>query len=1289
MATTCPTRCQLVDFVLGKLDEHDEEVVSKHLHQCAQCAALVERLEAEVSDELLRLLRRSGSGEPFPEESECRQVLNRLKSLLSGPFGFALTQRQTELREERRPPQRLGQYEILERIGRGGMGTVYKARHVRLDRVVALKVLGPERTTPSAVARFEREMKAIGGVEHPNVVRAFDADEEEGFYYIVMDFVDGVSLSALVKRLGPLPVPDACELARQAALGLQAIHEHGLVHRDVKPSNLMLTRSGQVKVLDLGLSRLRRELVEADVTASGTVVGTVDYIAPEQCGDSRHVTIRADLYSLGCTLYELLCGHPPFSGPKYKTWGEKIAGHVFHTPVPIEERRTEVPPGLATVVRRLLQKKPEDRYAEPLEVAEALAPFAQGSDLARLVRQAERAGQVPGSTVGEECRTVWDQGAGRPAASTTKTRPLGRVFLRRRAAVVTALLFLVFAAGALFFLGPWNTEKWTGSLKESQPRSGRQGTGLYTATAAGRERVGHAGVADAKAALEGPASADEDGLDGKDVGDGNRQAGAGRLVAARSERGRQPGPSQPTLAELVSEGLASREENLSPGTVPRAGLRKWGLFPNSLNAHAIDGALSPDGRLVAALTHSGVVYVWDWRAGRLLFLLPHLCSGQVGATNVLWHPDGRHLAVLCRGRVDLWRLEGHTARPLWSFRPPTVRYRLPPSRHRCGRGRFAAFSPDGRWLANAMKDGSVAIVEVETGRVLRHLLGHVSFVTAVDWSPADDCLASGSADGTVVLWNRTDWRARLTLKPPSAGVVVAWLRFSPDGQSLAVGYGSLSGGDARAARILLVDTQTGAARAELPAPNTTHYALAWSPDGRYLLATGWPLGHASLWNLNERKRLAHEFAPELTAVSFTDDLQTVALFQWNGRVSVWEPSGLREDRWRPATAPSSQVLAGRNYYTPANIHFSPNGRFWTVCCPRAAGLVPQAVWLWDTADATVRAVVRGYDWGVPTNDGTKLAVFRSDDGRPPRVWDVTERRFGAEWSGLERVKRAAWSPDGQWLAAGAASAVSVWDASSGKGKTLEHDLGLAPVAWSRDGRRLAAASNEGVLVWERDGRVFRNVGRFPCPVREPQRVAWSEDSSKLAVASTHELAVLDASSGRLLNRFELEVGYGLAWTNQDRKLLVGQPRLGTRGESCGAVVAVDLLTGRAEEVYRFRAFRTWAISPAGRHVVAGSGGLRVHDLAARRLVYTTFLFVFDPAYMSAPLSWVAVSTDGHYRGSAGVERFLACVAQTDQGLVTLTPEEFSARFGWKNEPERVGLPDESEAGEEREGPSVR
>jgi len=263
----------------------------------------------------------------------------------------------------------LGPYLLLERLGEGGMGIVYKARHRKMNRLVALKLIRRDRLAGNGPARFLREMQTVARLGHPNIVHAYDADEVKGRPLLVMEYVEGDSLGRLVERSGPLPVGVACDYVRQAALGLHHAHEQGVIHRDVKPSNLLLKAAeGRVKVADFGLARLR-EAADDGLTCTGWVVGTADYLAPEQATDSRSVDLRADLYGLGCTLYCLLSGGPPFPGGSLV---QKLRSHACDRPRPVQVLRPGVSAALAAVVTRLMAKRPRDRYQTAAELADAL-----------------------------------------------------------------------------------------------------------------------------------------------------------------------------------------------------------------------------------------------------------------------------------------------------------------------------------------------------------------------------------------------------------------------------------------------------------------------------------------------------------------------------------------------------------------------------------------------------------------------------------------------------------------------------------------------------------------------------------------------------------------------------------------------------------------------------------------------------------------------------------------------------------------------------------------------------
>jgi serine/threonine protein kinase len=287
-----------------------------------------------------------------------------------------LTAYQAEhLRQGRAKQLLFGPYLLLEPLGKGGMGQVFKARHRVMKRVVALKIIRKGHLPHGqAVQRFQQEIEAAAKLVHPNIVIAHDAGRAGDYHFLVMEYVEGVGLDALLKQQGRLPVAQACDIIRQAALGLQHAHERGLVHRDIKPGNL-IGANGVVKILDLGLARVRYDPADRGskaLTQMGAVMGTPDYIAPEQIIDCSRVDGRADIYSLGCTLFQLLTGQAPFA---VGNLSQRLDQHLRTEPRPASELRPDLPAQLDAILRKMLAKQPDQRYASAAEVATALAPF--------------------------------------------------------------------------------------------------------------------------------------------------------------------------------------------------------------------------------------------------------------------------------------------------------------------------------------------------------------------------------------------------------------------------------------------------------------------------------------------------------------------------------------------------------------------------------------------------------------------------------------------------------------------------------------------------------------------------------------------------------------------------------------------------------------------------------------------------------------------------------------------------------------------------------------------------
>jgi len=290
-----------------------------------------------------------------------------------------LTSYQAEqLRNGRCQGFRLGNYRILNRIGSGGMGQVFLAEKDTTGMRVAIKVLRQQAyKAPMAFERFAREAMISARLAHPNIARVFDFHAGSKPPYIVMEYIDGVTLQAAIAKTGPVAWGEAAYIGQQVSLGLQHAHEAGLVHRDIKPANLLVDRHGSVKILDLGIVRVEGDESITQLVDEQLILGTIEYLSPEQAVDSHHVDIRADLYSLGATLYFLLAGQPPFAGGSARA---KLLQLHSVAPEPIRTHCPEIPDGLAAIIHRLLAKAPDDRYPTPRATAAALAPWMELTD---------------------------------------------------------------------------------------------------------------------------------------------------------------------------------------------------------------------------------------------------------------------------------------------------------------------------------------------------------------------------------------------------------------------------------------------------------------------------------------------------------------------------------------------------------------------------------------------------------------------------------------------------------------------------------------------------------------------------------------------------------------------------------------------------------------------------------------------------------------------------------------------------------------------------------------------
>ncbi len=448
-SATCLPRDTLKQYLIGDMADSQSVVIEAHLATCEACEQTVVALEADP-DTLLVGVRGLAEVTPAPDSPDdeasvikhavaaARQLSDPVKKpVFSWPVG------------------QIGAYELLRPLGRGGMGMVVLARHRSLQKEVAIKLLSSlVGDKPDLVSRFQREMRAAGRLQHPAIVNATDAGQEQGIHYLVMEYIAGLDLSRISRLTGRLAIADACELMRQTALGLSHAHAEGIVHRDVKPSNLMLDATGRVKILDFGLAQMSLwEEPACELTTVGQLMGTIDYMAPEQAERTGAVDYRADLYALGATLFRLLAGRAPLAAAPNMTLLEKVRLLGSQTSPLLSSIREDCPDALVQLVSQLLSRDPASRPASAAHVAEALQPFCEGSQLVELLESAQAAAVAEHATDAVDHSMRLQSGLAQPALKFTEanvgSQPPARPPRGRGLWIAAAAIPLMILAGFL------------------------------------------------------------------------------------------------------------------------------------------------------------------------------------------------------------------------------------------------------------------------------------------------------------------------------------------------------------------------------------------------------------------------------------------------------------------------------------------------------------------------------------------------------------------------------------------------------------------------------------------------------------------------------------------------------------------------------------------------------------------------------------------------------------------------------------------------------------------------
>jgi Tol biopolymer transport system component len=631
-------------------------------------------------------------------------------------------------------PEKLGKYKIIEEVGRGGFAAVYKAMDTTLDRTVALKVLAPHLLwDPTFVQRFQREAKVAANLDHSNIVTIYEVSQVEGVYFIAMQFLEGRTLSQILEAEGPLPVSRVQGIAEQIASALDYAHTRGFVHRDVKPTNVIVADDGRATLTDFGLVKAGEG---TKLSTTGVIFGTPEYMSPEQA-EGKKLDTRSDVYSLGVVLFEMLAGRAPFMAD---TTPAVMYKHV-HEPPPLDELLADLPQGAVAVVEKALAKDPADRYqsvgqmvkALQRAVAEAPVPAEVAPPPSPAMVEEKPEPEIAPSPLVEPVAVFEEE---EEAVPFWQKVPLWGWF----AIAVGGLVLLAVAGGVLLGRGSsrvlrghadrvfsvaWSLDGATLASVESSTVI------LWDVEMAKQLRTltGHTGAVSVAWSPDGAALA-SGSTDGTvvlwDAATGERlRTLTGHIDVVHSVMW------SPDGTMLASAG------GYNDRTVivwdPERGKR---LRTLEVHQDVLDVAWSPDGATLASGSTGKTVILWDAKTGeRLRTLEGHI----IEVNSVVWSPDGATLASgSTDGTVILWdaktgerlrTLEGHTDRV-----------------------ESVAFSPDGVMLASGSFDNTVIVWDAETGERLRTLKGHTDYVWSVAFSPDGVTLASGSGDGTVRLW---------------------------------------------------------------------------------------------------------------------------------------------------------------------------------------------------------------------------------------------------------------------------------------------------------------------------------------------------------------------------------------------------------------------------------------------------------------------------------------------------------------------------------------------------------